>query len=117
MPIDLEKIKILADEQKEISRHPKTYRATQKQKQNLTHWVVVMNGKAIVSIKKNKRDCELFLEDKPQLYEDRPTIQKLICHDTIQCDCGLTSSLTGYKHLYIIYECPDHHITKISEYA
>ena len=116
MPVDLDKIIFLSEEQNELKKHPRTYQAKKKQMQNLTHWVVVMNGKALVSITKNKRGCELYLEDNPQLYEDRPTIQKLICHDTIQCDCGLTSSLYDYKFLGIYYRCPDKHITKISEY-
>ena len=116
MPVDLEKIKFLAEEQNDQKKHPKTYRAKQKQIQNLTHWVIVLYGKTIDAIKKNKRDCELFLEENPQLYESRPIIQKLICHDTIQCHCGLTSSLSGYKFQQIYYLCPDNHITKISEY-
>ena len=117
MPVDLEKIKNLASEESEMRLHPRTYKDKKKQLQNMTHWVVVMYGKTVNAIQKNKKDCELFLEDNPQLYEDQPTIQKLICYETIQCRCGLTSTLTGYKFKYIYYLCSNKHVTKISEYA
>jgi len=114
MPVDLEKIKNLSLEQNKIKRHPKSYRTKQKQLQNLTHWVVVANGKAVSAITNFKLDLDLFIEARP---EYTLTLQKLICHNKIQCECGLESDLSHYKFKEIYYCCNSGHITKISEYA
>jgi len=109
MPVDLEKIKKLSMEQIQIKRHPRSHRTKQKQIQNLVHWVVVENGKAVSTITKNKPDIDI--------YSGLVNLQKLICHDKIQCDCGLESNLSDYKFKEIYYCCDSGHITKISEYA
>jgi len=109
MPVDLEKIKNLSKEQIVIKRSPRSYRTKQKQIQNLTHWVVVENGKAVSSITKNKHNMDT--------YTGLVNLQKLVCFDKLQCECGLVAELKDYKFKEIYYYCPEDHLTKISEYA
>ena len=115
MPVDLEKILKLSEEQNVIKKNPRKNK--QKQIQNLTHWVVVINGKLRGSLRKNKQDCVDYLEGQPQLYEVNPTILRLLCHETIQCDCGLPSTFVTYKFKELYYYCSEEHLTLISEYA
>ena len=117
MPIDLEIIEKLSEEQKVAKRHPRTLLQKKKQPQSLIHWAVCVNGKMVGSLKKNRQSCIDYLEENSHLFMNQPTIQRLVCHEKIDCECGLKAVFYTYKGHKITYLCPDQHTIVISEYA
>ena len=120
MPIDLEKIVQLENEEKHNKLHPKQSRREKKNYiQSLTHWVIVdIYGKQHGELCKNKGEIDSYLAmHHDELFKDGlPRIQRLICHPSITCNCSEIATFFKYSNRFIIYKCKKDHKTRISEY-